>query len=447
MTAREALQIIWSRRFAVCMVLIAGVAAAFAGWKLAKPSYAATAAVMMNAGETQGTSVASGGFLGSDMPSFLLSDTVLTRFIKQEHLQGTSLKELRKAIDAEILPDSAVMPITYRADSREAAIAGANALANDLHLYYREISTQRYDDLASYLSTALDGERVKIQADDRKLQTLIARDPYFTQNEAAQAIGAQLLALNQQRDEVDATMQAHAIAATMAARRITDLMPTVKSEIRSSDPVYSALSAQVAKDKAAETVLRAQYTERYAGIQSMQDQIARSNAVLDAERRRAETEDPGNSSTYGQLLRDRDSAQAVVAADRGQLAAIDEQIDKAQSHLTELPNLGVEVTALRNDRDAANTAYQILAEQRTLTLSEQAQAAALSSVTIVDSARVAEPALGKAQILIPIAAGLGFLALALGLPFGLELVDERLRRRVTIESLYGRPLIGTVSLS
>jgi uncharacterized protein involved in exopolysaccharide biosynthesis len=224
------------------------------------------------------------------------------------------------------------------------------------------------------------------------------------------------------------------------------LMPTVRSELRTNDPNYAALSNQVAKDKAAATILNAQFTQQYAGIQSLQEQIARSNGVLETERKRVESEDPGNSATYGQLLRDRDGADATLAADRGQLTAIDAQIDEVETHLAKLPGIGVRVAALRQDRDAANTAYQILAEQRTLTLSQQAQDAALSSVTIVDRASVAEAAVGKGQLLIPIAALLGFLVLALALPFGLELVDERLHRRVTIESLYGRPLIGTVSV-
>ncbi len=446
MTLREALRIVWSRRNVVCAILLAGAVAAYAGWRLAKPSFAATASVMMNAGQSQGTSVASGGFLGSDMPALLLSDTVLTRFIKQQRLDGVALQTVRKSIDAQIMPESAVMPITYHAETRSAAIDGANALAQDLRVYYREIATRRYDDLAKYLSTALDGERSKIEDADRKLQTLVASDPYFAQNEASQAIGAQLLALNQQRDAVDATMQAHAVAATMAGQRMTDLMPTVKSELRANDPAYSALSAQVAKDKAAATVLKSQYTQQYAGIQSMQDQITRSSAVLGSEQQRAENENPGNSATYGQLLRDRDSAQAVVSADRSQLAAINSQIAAAESHLSKLPGLGGKVAALRSDRDAANTAYQILAEQRTLTLSQQAQDAALSSVTIADTATMAEPSVGKAKVLVPLAALLGFVVLAVAMPFGLELVDVRRRRRVAFESLYGRPLIGRVSV-
>jgi uncharacterized protein involved in exopolysaccharide biosynthesis len=444
MGLKDALRIIWSRRVAVFAMVLVGAVAAVVGFKLTKATWTATATVMMNAGQAQGTSVTSGGFLGSDMPSLLTSDTILTKFTKQMKLQDVNFKDLRKAIDAQIMPESAVMPIAYHASTRDAAIAGANTLANDLHTYYRDIATRRYDDLAAYLSTALDGERAKIDDANRKLQTLIASDPYFTQSEASQAIGAQLLALDQQRDAINATMQSHAVAAVMAGRRMDDLMPTVKSEMRANDPNYAALSTQVAKDKAAEAIMQAQYTSKYAGIQSLQDQIARSSTVLADERKRAEAEDPGSSATYGQLLRDRDAADGTVAQDKSQLAAIDAQIQEAESHLQKLPGLGVKVAALRSDRDAANTAYQILAEQRTLTLSQQAQDAALSSVTIVDLASTADSSPGRAALLIPVAALLGFVVLALALPFGLELVDERLRRRVTIESLYGRPLIGTV---
>jgi uncharacterized protein involved in exopolysaccharide biosynthesis len=64
MTIREALRIIGSRWNVVCAIVLAGAVAGYAGWRLAKPSFAATASVMMNAGQAQGTSVTSGGVLG-----------------------------------------------------------------------------------------------------------------------------------------------------------------------------------------------------------------------------------------------------------------------------------------------------------------------------------------------------------------------------------------------
>ncbi len=439
----EAARIIWARRVVVLVVLLAGVVASFIGFKLARPTYAATSTVLMNAGG-QGAVVSDGGFLGTDMPSLLVSDTVLTRFEHQEHMEGTGFSSLRKSIDAGILPESGIMPITYKARNPKAAVEGANALAGDLRDYYREISTRRYDDLANYLSNALVGERAKIEDTERQLSRLVATDPYFTQAQAGQAIGAQLLALNQQRNQVEATMESSAISASLAGQRMSDMAPTIKSELRNADPNYDLLSTQIAKDRTAETELEAQYTSKYAGIQSLQEQIKRSNQVLAAEQRRAESQDPGNSQTYGSLLRDRDNTRAVYEGDQAQLAAIERQIQAAEAHLARLPELGAKVAALRLDHDAANSAYQILAEQRTLTLSQQAQMAALGSVTIADLATTAEASVGKAALMIPVAAMLSFVILALALPFGLELIDRRLRRRDTIEQLYGRPLIGTV---
>jgi uncharacterized protein involved in exopolysaccharide biosynthesis len=444
MDLKDAIRIISARRVVVFAVLCVGLVAAFLGWKLSKPTYAATSSVMMDATSTAGTTVSNGSFLGSDMPSLLLGDTLLTHFIVQQHLGRVKLKDLRKAIVADISTDSAVMPITYHASTPQAAVAGANALADDLHGYYRELSTKKYDDLAAYLSTALDGEQQKIEHADERLARLVATDPYLTQSDAAMAIGAQLLALDQQRDEIAATMQSHAVAAELAGQRIGDLAGTIKSELRTADPEYSALASEVAKDKTAEDVLKAQFTDKYAGIQSLEDQITRSRGALEHEKLRAESADKGISPTYGLLLKDRDEASAIYQGDEAQLAAIEGQIESAESHLANLPNVGPQIAAIRRDRDAANAAYQILAEQRTLTLSEQAQAAALGSITVVDRATVADPSIGKLALLVPVAAFLAFVVLALALPFGIELADERLRRRVTIETLYGRPLIGRV---
>jgi uncharacterized protein involved in exopolysaccharide biosynthesis len=239
-------------------------------------------------------------------------------------------------------------------------------------------------------------------------------------------------------------MESHAIEAQLAGQRMTEMRPTVLGELRTGNANYTTLAQQVAKDRTAEAVLQAQYTGKYDGIKSMQDQIARSNAVLETERKRAEAEDPGNSATYGSLLTARDAAAAVYAGDKAQLAAIEGQIESTEAHLAKVPQVGVKIATLRRDRDAATASYQILAEQRTLTLSQQAQTAALGSITITDPASVAEASVGKGALLVPIAAMLAFTLLALVLPFGLELIDQRLRRRETIETLYGRPLIGTV---
>lgn len=446
MRAHDALEILARRRGVVAAVLLAGTVAAGAGAKLAHPQYQAGAAVMIAAQpqQQQADPAAAGApFLASDMPALLLSDTLLARFIATQHLSGESLKTVRKRIDASIAPTSNVMPIAYKASTPQAAVQGANALADGLRAYYRTLAVRRYDDLDRYLSTALDGEKAKIARADAALQTLVVQDPYFSQNEAARAIGAQLLALDQQRDLVASTMESHAVAAQLAGRRMTAVQPIVTREKLDGDATYTALRDQIAKDRAGATVLHAQFTDEYAGVAALDDQIRRSSAVLEAERRRAAGAAAGSSPTYAQALRDKDQSDAVYQGDKAQLAELDRQIAEAQSHLAQVPRLGVRIATLRRDRDAADTAYRILAEQRTLTLFAQAQAAALGSVTVVDRASRAEPAAGRAGPLLALAAFLAFAVLAFALPFALDALDVRLRAD-TIQTLYGRPLITTV---
>ena len=118
----------------------------------------------MNASGSQGTTVSTAqSFLGTDMPSLLLSDTVLSRFAKQQHLDHPSFKDIAQDHRRGDHAQSAVMPITYKSRYAKAAIDGANALASDLRDYYREISTRPRRPRRSQPSSALDGERAKIE--------------------------------------------------------------------------------------------------------------------------------------------------------------------------------------------------------------------------------------------------------------------------------------------
>jgi uncharacterized protein involved in exopolysaccharide biosynthesis len=439
MPLAEALTVLRTHLRVVLVTVCVGIVCAFVAAKLAGHQYAAASSVMIVA-QTNGRDPSATPI---DMPALLLSDTVLTRLEKRMH-SDEPLKALRKRIDAQIDLQSSVMPIAYRDDSPARAIRGANVLAEELRRRYREISAQRYDDLSVYLGTALDRERAHIDDTSRKLGQLVARDPYLAQKNAEQMIGAEIAGLDQQRSSVSATAQAHALADSLAKRRLTEIQPLARNELLASDARYTALMQRFSKDSADADVVRAQFTQAYPGLPGLADQLARTKSVVERERARALQADTATSPTYAAAQKDAEQAQTASAADRAQLAALDAQMSNAQSHLANLPELGVQIAALRRDRDAAETAYSVLVEQRTITLAQQAEAAALSSVTIVDMATNAEPASGRGAALLPIATVFAFVVLAVALPFGLELTDTRLRRRATIEGLYGRPLIGRV---
>jgi uncharacterized protein involved in exopolysaccharide biosynthesis len=439
MNFKDAIAIIWGRRWLVVTIVIVGFAAGLVALKLAGPQYQATSSVaVLGQNDAGHDSIAN----AVDMPTLLLSDSVLTRF-EDMMKWNEPLKDLRRRINASVDVNSTLMPIQFRAPTPSLAVTGANALADALQQTYRRISASRYDDLASYLNGALERERSSIVDTDRQLETLVAENPYEAQHEAETAISAEMVALNEQKSTLQANLQAADTAAELANRRIDTIQPLVRTEELQSDANYRQLETQVAQASAQKAVVQSQFTNDYPGLPGLSDEVARARLLLQQEGQRAMSQGPGESPTYAAALKDQQDAQGAVTSNQQQLVAIEQQLEQAQSHLADLPNVGVKIDMLRLKRDAAENAYQIFAEQRSITLAEQAEAAALGSVVVAGHATEAQPGLGKASLLAPIAAMFGFLVIAIALPFALEMISPRMRRP-TVEAIYGKPVIVTV---
>jgi uncharacterized protein involved in exopolysaccharide biosynthesis len=440
MDFKDPVAVIWSRKWLVLLVIVVGIGAGVAAFVLSGPQYEATSSVaILGQNDAGHDSVAN----AVDMPTLLTSDEVLTRFETAMHWHEP-LSNLRKRISANIDMNSSLMPIEFRAPTRDEAVAGANSLADSLQQTYRRISLSRYDDLSNYLSGALNRERGRIDDSDRQLAQLVAKNPYEAQKEAAMAISGQIIALNSQRSSLEASLESADDAAALANQRMDAIQPLVRTEVLQSDANYHQLEQQVAQASTQRDVARSQFTSEYPGLPGLNDEVQRTQGMLQQEATKALARGPGESPTYAAALKDQQNAQNSVSTAQQQLVAVDSQLEDAQSHLSNLPNVGVRIDALRLQRDAAENAYQIFAEQRSITLAQQAEAAALGSVVVAGYASEAQPALGRATLLMPIAALFGFMVIAFTLPFALEMIAPRMRKQ-TIETLYGKPVIVTVA--
>ncbi len=440
MDFKDPIAVIWGRKWLVLMVVLIGLVAGLIALKLSGPQYQATSAVaILGQNDAGHDSIAN----PVDMPSMLTSDAVLTRFEAMTKWKEP-LKLLRQRIDATIDMNSTLMPINFRAPTPAQAVTGANALADALQQTYRQISASRYDDLANYLSGALNRERSKIDNTDRQLATLVAKNPYEAQTQADQAIAAQIVALNEQKSTLQANLQAADGAAALAGQRMDAIQPLVHNEVLEADANYRALENQVAQANSQKAVAQSQFTSAYPGMPGLKDEVERTRLLLQREGQKAMSEGPGQSVTYASALKDQQAAEDAVSQNQQQLLAVDQQLESSQAQLANVPNVGVRIDGLRVERDAAESAYQIFSEQRSITLAEQAEAAALGSIVVAGHATEAEPAIGKASLLMPIAAVFGFLVIGLTLPFALEMISPRMRRP-TIEAVYGKPVIVSVA--
>ena len=168
----------------------------------------------------------------------------------------------------------------------------------------------------------------------------------------------------------------------------------------------------------------------------MQDQVQRESSVVAAAEKSAVAGSPASSTSYATSVLAKRNAEAVVAGDRAKLAAIDTQLATEQEHLRDLPGTGSTVNLLRAERDAAKASYTTTIGRLTDTQANQAAAASLGSVVLLDHALGAGPRIPRLAILL--------LALTITVGFLVDILDPGLRSREAIEKLYGIPVIDNL---
>ena len=439
MDIKAAFDVIWRRRWTVAIVIMIGLVVASVVFYLTPRQYQATSQVMIvGAAAGRDPSVYS-----TDMPSLALSTTVL-RAVRRDLGIHIPLAKLPDLITAKVSFGSSVMPITFMDGHPAMAVRGANAVADELSQYYRDISGSRYTSLEAYLKKELAAKRTQLEDLDRKLQLAAIKDPYFADSNASTAIGQQVLLLEQQRDSVQATLVGDQAQAAAQARYLQQIAPVVDQEKLASDPTYIHIRDQQALDAAQLQLTKSDYKANYPGTPGLEDKVQRERSALAAAAKSALASSTTASSSYAAAMAARGKVDATLAADRARAAALSEQIAAAQAHLEALPSTGVRVSALRRDRDAADAEYLSLSTKLTDTLALEAEAASVGSVEVIDRASVAQPAIGKHASMLIIGAILGFLVLGVSLAFLLELTDDRIRTAAGVEALYGRPVLATV---
>ncbi len=378
-----------------------------------------------------------------DLPTLLTSQAVLDQVARKLRLSADEASQLNKQIKAKPVFDSDVLPITFSDRQAERAIAGANAITQALAEYNKNIATRRYDTLIGDLASQLTDRRTKLQALDLRIAKISSEDPYVTPDTGTTAINTQLIALEQQRNTVEATMRGDAAAATVAAARPALSKALASKEIVQNDPVVEALKTQYGKDLAQYNLQKAGYTENYPGLPGLAEQVGRENASLDTAVKR-ETSNPAKSSTYVSTLLDANKARGALANDEAQLKTIGTQISALLGHLNASHDAGTSMAALRRDRTAQEAAYGELNSRLAAAQADRAQAGTIDSLIVIDRATVASPTILSRPAVLGAAFAISFLWLAITLAFLFDGADNRLRTSESIEDLYGRPVFNPI---
>jgi uncharacterized protein involved in exopolysaccharide biosynthesis len=424
----------------VAIVVAVGILAAIAVVIFLPPKYQATSAVLIESQQVSGRDPA---FAPIDMSTLLESSTVIDRTLKEFNIKQ-SPDDFENNITAKIGFDSNVMPIQYVDVNARRAVAVANALAENLADYYRDITRSSYNDLTAYLDASMAKRRAQLGNLDRQLETAAAEDPVLAETDALTALTNRLDALTEKHDEDKATLTGSQAQAGVSASQLNQMMPLVHQEIAQSDPLYKSLQDQLAKDGTSLEAQRAQYTSRYPGLSGLTIRVDRESDAVDRRVDQLSTKPPGGSQAYLTALVTKNHDSAVATGDSARVAELEDEIGQVRQQIAAAPTKGVHISELRREHDIALAAYQALAQRREQVLAEQAQSVSLGTIKVVDRAERSYPVVGKHGALLAAGAVLGFIILAITIAFLLESLDTRLRTVDSISELYGKPVITTL---
>jgi uncharacterized protein involved in exopolysaccharide biosynthesis len=390
------------RRIAIAVVFAVGLLLLPLALRVLKPAYSGTARVLLVSEQTQRDPLVK----PKDLTTLATSSLVL-QHVKDQLGLADDITKLKSQVRVQVVVESNVMPITFRSQSPTLAVEVPNAIADEVVDAYRGLSTRQYDGLTQQLRSQLANEEAKIRQIDYDYQMAVAGDSFTGTDQSLDALTAHVQDLESQRDQADAALGSG----------------IVQQQGLEANPAYRVIRDAVGTDTAQLSLERARYTSSYPGLPGLADQVAREMVTLsDAKQRLLASE---------------------VTDDRAQVGVLDRQIATERARLIGLSRLAVKADVLRAERDAAAATYQTLSTSLGEALANEAEAASLGSVVVIDRAVSATPYLGS----VAERAVLGFflvLVLAIASAFILDAVDFDTIKR--IEKIYGHPVLASLRI-
>lgn len=450
MDLKSIFQTLSNQRLVVAVVLAAGVIIAVFAAVFVHGRYAATASVLLVAGNETGTSTAQNNgttnttpLLSGDLPTIAQTSMVLNRVSRD--LNGAfTPAQLYRRIRTDVYANSDVMSIRFTGSSPWQARFGANAVADEVVNYYRTIATSRFDSLASDLKRQMTTRQSDLRRIDSQVQSLTAQYPYIEDGAGGSdgtTINARLVALQSQRDQLVATLAGDLSQATVTNERLTDVAPLAQQQLANADPSYTNALQQYGRD-AAELRRQQTHFSGYPGLAELKDIVSSERTGLKGDKQRIASQPLSATQPYADALAQQTQVRSLVASDRSKLEQIQTTIAQLQNELTAAATRGTAVDALRRQRASGEAAYQLLSQRLALTLADRAAAASTGSLMVYDRPSYAwrtpttQPAVIAAAVMIMA------MWIAITLAFIFENQDRRFRNVETIESVYGSHVLG-----
>jgi capsular polysaccharide biosynthesis protein len=428
--------------------LVAGVVALSS-----HPKFTATTSVLMVAGSaetpnSQELATSTKPLLSTDLPSLATGATVLRR-LRADLGESVPLEVMRSRVRAKVNSDSTIMQVEFTGKTADKAIEGANLLGNEITGFYRELATTRFDSLITDFKAQLASRRAELARLDGDIADIAKTYPYIdvkspgSSDYGTQSVYQRLISLRTERDEFQATLLADAAGAKSTHRLVKDAAPIATRDVLQSDPNYTRVRDQYSKDLAELNRLSAFGSQRYPGLPELRRTVSQEGQEVETARRQALSTGLTSSAAYAAALDASARADGQVSSDEAKVAAEGSALEKLHSEIGR-KSIATYVARMRRDHDNSEAAYSIIASRLAKSIADRAEAASTGSVVVLERAQFAsQSSLGGGTVA---AVAIFFLSiwLALTIAVVVDRSHQSFRDSVTIETIYGAPVIGTL---
>ena len=310
-----------------------------------------------------------------------------------------------------------------------------------IEVYQASGSLQFFEEQAAGLKTAL-------EAEEDRLQQLKLQFGVTTFTEAQTLLMARIDTLKQSIDETLGNRAAAAAALESLRRNSMELPQLVAIQKKSGIPnlTANAMREDLFDLRIQEQRLLAKYEESSPPVQSLREEIAQAEALLNAEAETLTEDIDGTNTVYQDILSSTLKQQATLRGIDAQATALNEQLLQSLDSLNQLIQTGLDAQRMERNMGIQESNYRTyLDKMEQARINRELEIQQLSNISVVQSPTVTVDNV-RPRRLLNVVMGF-FLALFGGITFAfiLEYLDDSFKKPDDVERELGVPVLAAIA--
>lgn len=455
---QELWQTLMKRKWLIIGITVCAMVVAYFASRAMTPIYEAEATFIIKSGAsglalpfgdlTGLAGVGGGASPARNYAEIIKSRTVLDQSLAQLGLEpevnAPSMKELRDAINVQLVAQTDVVSLKVQLSDRRMACDLANELIDVLIEHNLNMNQSASRSAREFLAKQVEDSSLKLFEAEERLLSVKAGQKIVAPTAETEALLKRLVELGLQQATIDITVDQMRAKADKVREQLTGMSETViSSESVVEDPVVRQYRARLAESELQLAVAREKYTDKHPEVQRLEKEIDEiktdlSSAVAIVVGTQVSSPNPMRQALIAQVA----EAEAQMTAARAQQEAMGKLIAQEEAKLEKLPAKELSLARVMREFELAQQIYIMLrTKYEEVRLTEQMQ---VSDIFPLDVAIEPEKPVKPRKMLNTAIAGILGVFVGVAAAFIVENADTSMASVEEVEKVTGLPTLGTI---